>query len=71
MDPDECFKRWAVASASGDDEEAAESWRDLAGWLRGGGFAPAWTAAQEHAFRCWAPLLVDGSGGKVIVRRSR
>lgn len=55
MDPNACYKRWLDAVASGDHDEARDAWRDLARWLRSGGFAPTWTAKQEHAFRCWTP----------------
>ena len=57
MDPNACYHRWSVACAENDMDEASEAWRDLAGWIRNGGFAPDWTERQAAAFRDWAPTI--------------
>jgi len=60
MDPDACLERWAFAVADGDNDEASKAWRDLARWLRNGGFEPsAWKGPKgekaRHEFRSWVP----------------
>jgi len=48
MDPQACLERWRDATLAGRAAESREAMRDLAGWLRNGGFWPVGMYASER-----------------------
>jgi hypothetical protein len=50
VDPNACLERFLNALSDGDYREAFEARRELANWLKNGGFAPDWTPESRSAF---------------------
>ena len=49
MDPNETLKQIDQHIQAGDEQEAAECYRDLAEWMSKGGFNPIWSNYPQAA----------------------